>query len=623
MGDNSHYLGPLIVTPGEREAFRDETTRDYIKEYIIDDGQQRITTCLLMVWSLERRFRNIGEGDNQHAIEIRSFLTYRYQGTHLRIRNQNPDLDQFLRHFILNEPAPQTRTSAMSALEEVANYFEHFVSGLHFDQLIDFTLRLIAQAKFILVDLGTEDIDRYLAFDSINSRGLPLTEFDKIKNFCALISKRRSNLNIAPELNWYQSLVTLEKFGVSSRLHESTYIADAYSIYFNRKTGPDEVHEKFVARFEMLLQLDNQDLETALASFVDFWRPFAEAYGFVVSERRDTVDPDKATPGARTWLTHLDHLGFQGICRPLLCAALLRCSKPEFERVSQWAEIYTFRVHAIGGKRTDTNKVGINELAHNLYSAQISLHRTSEVLCFWLNQHCSFREMLRKLSDGEPKYHYDRLMKGWEHCYYFLYQYELSVSPAPSNPIPWLRSREQRKATIEHILPQAHRDGAWWEEHWPDGLEADSFRHRIGNLVLTDGNERMGNSPFPNKLNASPPSYSYNHLNATNSEKRIRSYTDGQNWQRREILLREADMVRFAADRWTFGCCGDNTVFEFPKEHLEFLEGNARSIVVASNPCIEAADPAANAVIDGILGAQASADDEDDVANAGGEFQQI
>jgi hypothetical protein len=56
MGDNSHNLGPLIVTPGASDPFRDDTTRDYIKEYIIDDGQQGMTSCLLMVKSLQKRF---------------------------------------------------------------------------------------------------------------------------------------------------------------------------------------------------------------------------------------------------------------------------------------------------------------------------------------------------------------------------------------------------------------------------------------------------------------------------------------------------------------------------------------------------------------------------------------
>lgn len=613
MGENSHYLGPLIVTPGENQNFRDENTRDYIKEYIVDDGQQRLTTCLLLIKALTGRFDYIGENFNSHCLELKSFLTYTHQGEHLRIRNCNSALDQFLRHLVLGHEAPQTRTSAMKCLEEVSSFFEQFAADLNLEELIDWKLRLTAQAKFILVDLGTEDIDRYLAFDAINSRGLALTEFDKIKNFCALLSNRRPNLQIQPEVPWYRSLVALERFGISSRLYESTYIAEAFSIFFKIRIGPDEAHNKFVTKFGSLLYQDDPNLEEQLSKFVEYWEPFAQAFGFVSSEKRDTVDQTRATAKARDWLKNIDHLGLPGICRPLLCAALMKYESEDFEKVAKYAEVYTFRVHAIAGKRTDNNKSGINELAHQVYFERISLFRVSQILCFWLDQYCPMRELLKKLSDGEPKYHYDRLMKGWEYCYYFLYQYELHLSPITTTPIPWERSREQRKATIEHILPQTHRDNSYWQSLWPDELKADSFRHRLGNLVLTDGNSNLGHKPFPDKLNNPNGEYCYNHATATNSEKRLHEYTNGHNWREEEILKREAEMVRFAANRWTFGCCSDNIRFSLPTDFDEALGVPERVISLERIDCIAAADSQENMVVDEILTADSDAEDEADV----------
>ena len=50
--------------------------------------------------------------------------------------------------------------------------------------------RLCTQSKFEAIDLDISNFDRWLTFDAINSRGLPLSQFDKIKNLCVLIADK-------------------------------------------------------------------------------------------------------------------------------------------------------------------------------------------------------------------------------------------------------------------------------------------------------------------------------------------------------------------------------------------------------------------------------------------------
>jgi hypothetical protein len=572
MGDKSHYMGPIIVSASGRDSFRDEISRDYIKEFILDDGQQRLTSFLLFSHAIVEKFESISESNNQHCIDLSNYLAFNHEGKHLRIQNRNPDLDQFLRHLIFNEPAPAGRTPPMNALEEVQSYFRRQVSTWEIDELVDWKLRITTQAKFIFVNLTQDDIDRYLAFDAINSRGLPLTEFDKIKNFCSLLSQRRPGLNLAPEQDWYGALGKLEKFGASSRAAESTFISEAHSLFFDQKTGQDAVHSDFVKRFKKLLTEDDQVLESLLENYVGFWRPFSESFGFLYCQNRDQISPDMATSEARSWLVKIDQMGLPTIPRPLLSAALLKFGRSDFERVAKWAEIYTFRVHALAGRRTDTNKQAINSLAHAIYSQNRDINHVGSVLCGWLHEFAPLDRCIKFLCDGNAKYYFDRRMRGWPHCFYFLYQYELSVSPSGVQPIPWKARPEEQKGTIEHILPQTHRDNGWWEQAWPDNGLAESFKHRLGNLVLTNDNSALGQKSFPEKLDAAGGAYCYNFQNATNSEKRIRMFsTSGDKWEVSEILLREKELLLFALKRWSMGCADDSGTFTLPLEFKEYI----------------------------------------------------
>jgi len=586
MGGSSHYMGTIIVTwAGESKDFQDDESRDHTKGFILDDGQQRLTTFLLLIHCFVNRFKQIGEDTNTHSKDLKSYLTYSKDGKHLRIQNHQTELDQFLRHLLLGDSRPSSRTAPMMALVEVFDYFSDFFKDLELNELIDWKLKVSAQAKFILVDLQNGNIDRYLAFDAINSRGLPLTEFDKVKNFCALLTKRRPGLSTNnPEGSWYKALEALEKFSVTTRQGESTFIAEAHSVFVNERVGNDKIHEHFVDQYNKLLSEDDTSLEGSLKDYVKKWETYAAAFGFVISQKRQSIAPGTATARANANLTNIDHMKLPGITRPLLCAGLQKYTKQEFEKLTGWCEIYTFRVHALAQRRTDKNSQGIIWLANMILFGGKSIDDVGKQLCKWLDGFAPLRGAFDFLSNGGVRYHYDTKMKGWSHCYYFLHQYELSTIHGGASPPTWQDAAERQKSSIEHILPQTHRDGSWWESHWKDPDLAEKYKHRLGNLVLTNNNSSLGQKAFPQKLEDPPAPYYYKHNDATNTEKLIRDYTDGSNWHKNEILKREAALIIFALDRWSMGCCSDNDRYVFPDEFSSALAD--KKFTVNKQPCV-------------------------------------
>ena len=98
----------------------------------------------------------------------------------------------------------------------------------------------------------------------------------------------------------------------------------------------------------------------------------------------------------------------------------------------------------------------------------------------------SLQEVIGELSNGRAKYYHDPDAKGWDLCYYFLYEYEDYCSGHPKNSWAW--SDDQKQVTTqEHILAQKHRVTGWLSQWRNEGI-ADKFKHRLGNLVLTRDN---------------------------------------------------------------------------------------------------------------------------------------
>lgn len=567
MGDQSHYLGTVICT--KCGDFTDEIDKTPTYQYILEDGQQRLTTFLLIINELRRRFLEIDERETVESDGLSRLITYKKGSISIRIENQNNALDECLKHHILGHPSlPGVLTPPMRCLQKAKEHIASIVNKIDLrDELIELRNKVCKQVQIIDVDLASARIDRYLTFDAINSRGLPLTEFDKIKNFCILISDKRG-MDVAPEDKWYTAISNLEKFKVSSRNIENAFIAELYSVYHGVNTGNNDVHDSFVKEYRNLLEGENAQKERSFKGFIDYWVSYSEAFSFINSRYKDQYYNSLCSKGAGQWLDSIDNLGLQGVTKKIITAAYLsnqsENGKQDFEKVCRACEIYTFRMHALSRYRVDKNSKVIlniaNQVLKNNKDAQFIISELGKLL----SSSANLRSSINKLMSGDLNY------KNWiGYLYYFLYEYEVSISASGVHRIPWARSDEEKENSIEHILPREHRDADWWEKHWPNPLIADKFVNRLGNLVLTKGNSFLGRKPIDKKLYDQESEYFYTHKKATNSEKNLKNYTDGSSWKEMNILKRELDLVKFAVDRWAIPFKEDEGYIEVPEVYKQ------------------------------------------------------
>lgn len=582
--EKTHYLGPLILStlPGNLV----EDNQNVNLQCVLEDGQQRLTSFFIMLSSLRKRLLHIDGEESIESRELERLICYvKGEERRLRISNENPQLDACLKHLIMGTPAyPSDETAPMKSMKAAVQWADAWTSGMNRDKCIHWKNSLSNRAMFILVDLAAQQVDRYLTFDAINSRGLPLSQFDKIKNFCILVDDV-VHLGTTPEARWYQALQQLERYGVGSRASEETFINELVNVFHNVRKVKTDTHTSFVDIYRPLLDRRDAALEANLQQFITLWPDYARSFAFVTSKQRQNYyGTPLCTRKAGKWMDRLNNMGYPDVVRPMLVSGHLTLNQSDFELLARICEIYTFRVHGALGARSNANTGGVIGLANELLRNEKSVAYSAQVVCEWLGRRAPMRAVLDRLADDSAKYFHDPATKGWKNCYYFLYEYELGVSPEGTDPLPYAEDDEAMKNTQEHILPQGHRDGGWWEQHWPDAAAADRYKHRLGNLVLTSANQTLGRKEFALKCSDPNADYYYKSDHATNAEKKIPQYSeDGETWSQDEIIKREYDMLVFSTERWAVPCCGDNQTYYLPEA---FATRGFPTITVSESDCI-------------------------------------
>lgn len=565
MGGKCHYMGTVICTKNKDDGFMDEKTNKPTFTYTLEDGQQRLTTFLILINAIRERFIEMDAGvESLESKELMDLMTYKRGSIGLRIENKNEYINDCLKHHLLKSPAdlPAALSPAMRCISTAVKYISFKLTELQTrDELIKLRNKVCHQVRMIDVDLSDAMVDRYLTFDAINSRGLALTEFDKIKNFCILVCERRE-IKVSCQDLWYKAVINLERYGVSSRNNENSFISDLYSIFHGETVSNSDVHDSFVKEYRILLDGENKLKENNLLRFVELWSDYSNAWGLMTCRNKDKFYGDAISKAAGRWLDAIDNLGLPGVTKKVLSTAYMKYHFLDdigFKNIVRACEIYTFRMHALRKYRIDRNSKGILELSSEILKGEVEAKEVLEKIGAFIDADAPMESCIKQIINGSLNY------KTWRnYLYYMLYEYELSVSPLGVAPINWAANDKDKVNSIEHILPQNHRDDGWWQKHWPDASLAEEYVHRIGNVVLTQGNSILNRKSIDKKIEDIGADYFYSHKKATSTEKLICEYTDGAVWKISNILLRELDIAKFVAQRWALPTIHDNVDFTLP-----------------------------------------------------------
>ncbi|WQZ90772.1 DUF262 and DUF1524 domain-containing protein [Helicobacter pylori] len=491
---NGHFIGSILYV-------RVDDTHS--SPLLIIDGQQRLTTITLLFIALRDHLN-----DEVKRKEIESYLI-----------NSNKDGDKKFR-LILSESDKDTLLSLIDknkrkpsepSLKIVENFklFEEWIRK-NTDKL-ETIFKGLEKLMIVWIALKGKD-DPQLIFESMNSKGIELTQADLIRNYIVMeteIEKQEGFYNQywrAMEENFKQNEKLFNRF---------------VRHYLTIKTREIPNINKVYEAFKDYQQKEGIEIEDLLKDLQKYCGYFCQ----IVFKKEDNKYLNKAL----SFLVDLE----MDVVYPLLLELYSDykdgvLSKQDFIPIIYLTESYICRRAVCGLGTNSLNKVFpsfTKKINKDQYRESIKVHFGY------------LTEKQRFPNNDEFKEHFITIdFYHFQKREYFLERLENF-------------EREERvyahEYTTEHIMPQTLEEE--WERDLGENFQAihDKYLHTIGNLTLTGYNSEYSNNSFQEKRDMEK-GFKQSPLRLNQSLKDLESFGE------KEIEKRANDLADWALKIWTY-----------------------------------------------------------------------
>ena len=444
-------------------------------DYIIIDGQQRITTISLLLLA----FKNL-------LLKNELILSeYTHDNLLKRVDAILINEDEEIR---LN-PAPNSKTAYFALFKDEEDFIQdsnvtanytYFLNRLREDKeqfSADQIWNAVNSLNIIDIYLEAGD-DAQLIFESLNSTGLALSEGDKIRNYLMM------SLSIKEQERYYEEY--WRKIEANTNPRTDFFIRDFLTIKTRRTPNRDNIYNEFKS------YIRNLNKEEIISEMLRYSKYCLWVY-----------HPEKADAGIREALTTLRKLDF-GVADPYLFSLLDTYKNGELKEIDVSTSVGIIENYLFRRKICEVATNALNKIFTTLHSDVIKLKGNSE----------DYSERLRYIllkKEGSGRFPRDEEFveqlqtRDIYHSMtdkYKMYLLERLEQFGNDEKIDISYLMENGKCSIEHVMPQTLTP-QWIEDL---GGEEDAERihktwlHRLGNLSLTAYNSRYSNSPFTTKL---------------------------------------------------------------------------------------------------------------------------
>ena len=168
--NRTHFLGSIV------SIYHDDGED---REYLIIDGQQRLTTLSLLLLAIYKLIdQNIVQSSVNKRQIIDEYLINKYSKDDKKIRLK---------------PVKNDKNAFSALFKDESNYlqetnitlnYQYFYDRITNDEIsVDDLFGAVKQLVIVEIELKNGEDDPQLIFESLNSTGLDLTEADKVRNF--------------------------------------------------------------------------------------------------------------------------------------------------------------------------------------------------------------------------------------------------------------------------------------------------------------------------------------------------------------------------------------------------------------------------------------------------------
>lgn len=462
-GRKSHFFGSIVSVHNDGE----------FNEYLVIDGQQRLTTISLLLLAMYNLMKNgvLTPARGNLAEKIyKTYLIDEWQDddTRIKLKPVKNDRDAFGRLF--DEQSQHIPNSNLTI-----NY-EYFYSRIQKEEVsLDELYEAVTKLEIINITLNQDD-NPQLIFESLNSTGVALSEGDKIRNFIlmGLPSKQQAKFY---EKYW-------NKIEVCTDYDVSLFVRD----YLSVKQQLIPAMSKVYFTFKAFVEESRTEVEDLLQELLRY----AEWYEILLKGK--TADKE-----LNSCIYRLNRLETT-VTRPFFLEVLRlqsenKISLADVKEIFLYTENYLFR-RAICDLPTNT----LNKIFLMLHREIIRYDGTE-------NDYVEkFKYALRAKSDRGRFPDDSEFIEAFEkrpvyqmnskNKIYMLERFENSGTVEVQDVY---NQFDDGVYSIEHIMPQ-HLTPVWIKELGEDYESVhETWLHRLANLTLTGYNSKYSNSAFQEK----------------------------------------------------------------------------------------------------------------------------
>lgn len=470
-----HFLGSVVWVGSE-------SGDAVLQQRLVIDGQQRLTTCLLLLMALRDHLKQSGAqvapADSPDALHNQYLVNPYVDKPELRSKLQLRRVDnEWLQHLMLEAPEPKDRQSQVPL--NLA-----YLRGLIAEKDAGRVLKGIRRLMIVSVSLSPGQDNPQLIFESLNSTGVKLAQADLVRNY--VLMGHPEQVQTDWYLKYWRPLE--EAFGTSYRALFDSFLRDFLTLEL-RPAKPfklENVYAEFKRWYPPYLNRSENHAQAIgqLQRMARFGRYYC----------RFIIGPDDS-PKIEVRLARLRKLVDVAATTVMVLYERLHHDKTldadEFCEAIDTLESYVFRRSVLGAETRSGGTIFSNLASKIRVDAPLKSLKARLAMMGRGKEFPGDDEFMLALTTADL---YHRRT-----CFYMLER--LTNSGKEKSALNGL--------SIEHVLPQKAELPDEWKlmlgEQWRDIQQA--WLHRLGNLTLSGFNSELQAAPFQKKRDLKPGGY--------------------------------------------------------------------------------------------------------------------
>ena len=510
----AYFIGSIVYV---RDNY---TTSSSTDELVIIDGQQRLTTLILIYMVLYRKAQALNNKDLADEI-YETYLINKFSKDTEKIKLKSIEGDdRALEHLLNGKDSKEYRD--FSRIINAFDYFDNRITDKNFNDVQDGLRKLM----FVEIVLDKNYDDPQKIFESLNSTGLNLSQADLIRNYILMGRTRQEQEELYK--HYWEVIETHAKDedGNDTKVDASAFIRDYITLKDKQIPNKGKVYLEFKKKYP---PREFEQLKKDLAEMVQL----VKLYYKLINPK---YEEDK---NVRTELEYMRTLDV-GVAYPFLMKVYddyknqKHIDAKTFIAVLRCVQSFVFRRTIVGLPTSALNKLFMSlydkvTTADYLYSIQKTLAQRKGGDRFPSNievEHTLKEKDIYSMNKKNKKYLFERLEN---------HENKERVVI------------DDESITIEHIFPQSP-DQIWRDELGKDACKniQEQYLHSIGNLTLIGNNGTLSNKSFREKRDLKEIGYKDSRLWLNRSLR----YLD--RWNKEEIEKRCKELTKRFLNVWLY-----------------------------------------------------------------------